>query len=134
MRVDWNDLDITDDAVVRLYEGVPFTGIAYETDDDGQTIVESTFVNGHIAGIQRDYYSSGQIRQEWYVRNGLSHGVFRSWYENGQVESEQLMEYGICVKKRLWNENEELIEETEIGEEDPLYSLLMISRGTRPEE
>jgi len=36
MRVNIEDIDITDDALTYLYEGKPFTSVAYELCPDGR--------------------------------------------------------------------------------------------------
>lgn len=38
-----------------------------------------------IAGISKNYYDDGQIRNEVPVKDGMRHGVAREYYESGQL-------------------------------------------------
>lgn len=68
MRVDEDDLDFdTDDYIVVLYEGEPFTGEGVETDVDGNVLTLSTYVNGREHGPQYEWYSDGTPRVQGQV-------------------------------------------------------------------
>jgi antitoxin component YwqK of YwqJK toxin-antitoxin module len=45
------------------------------------------FINGY-AGIHREWYESGQLREEFYHDNGVVNGDYIKYYENGKIEEE----------------------------------------------
>ena len=40
------------------------------------------------AGVYKEYYSNGNIKNETSYQDGLLHGPFKSWQENGNLEVE----------------------------------------------
>ena len=85
LRVDFELLGESDDEHAELvYEGRPFTGVAYEKDREGRLVSLSGYQNGRASGPLRTWYPSGQIEQEQYYRRGGLHGPWREWYANGR--------------------------------------------------
>lgn len=131
IRINFDELDFTDD-LINTWNGHPFTGIAFEYNDQGKLISEVPFVDGIEHGIVRDWYPSGQLKKETHLMWGGLHGVAREWYENGRLKSEAYGEYAILVKRKEWDENGNLIFEKHITENDSLYEILMKRRKKRP--
>ena len=127
INVNLDELDITDD-LIHIWDGHPFTGTAYEYNDQGKLIAEISFVDGIEHGITREWYPSGQLKEETHLRWSGLHGVSRKWYENGHLKSEAHGEYGILVKNKEWDKDGNLIIEKKIDEQDPLYELLIKRR------
>jgi len=128
MRVNYDDLDYSDDQLVCQYQGKPFTGVAYETDAQGRLISEVPHQNGFRHGVVREWFPSGQLQSEVAYQRGGAHGVSKSWYENGRMESETVYELGIQTRKREWDREGKLTSESELKENDPMFSILQLRR------
>lgn len=70
--------------VVYHYQGKPFTGIIQHFDIDN-LVAEEEFTDGHIGGVQRKYYSNGQMQEECYQYFGKLDKYFKAWDENGNL-------------------------------------------------
>ena len=55
-------------------------------DENGNVESESTYLNGKLNGISREYYSNGKIMAEGNSVNGKSHGKLKSYFDNGQLQ------------------------------------------------
>jgi len=63
-----------------IYDGIPFTGIAYE--DNQKIHSEYSYLNGYGHGRSFSIYPSGQLNEEFYMEKGVE--LERTlWYENG---------------------------------------------------
>jgi len=91
LRVTWDDVEhMHPDAgggIMLNYEGEPLTGIVEEF-INGILIGESEFTDGHHGGIQREYYSNGQIKEEYTIHFNKLEGIMTLWDENGNIESQ----------------------------------------------
>ena len=77
-----------------------------------QITIEHNYVNGKIHGLQRNWYSNGQIFEEVNYVNGKIHGLQRNWYSNGQIFEEVNYVNGkIHGLYRYWHSNGQLSEE-----------------------
>ena len=96
------------------------------TDDYGQKY-EENYVNGKLDGINRIWYSNGQIMQDYNYKDGKENGLCRKWFEigrisdefiynngkldgickkwygNGQMESQEIFQNGVSMKKKCWD-------------------------------
>jgi len=70
--------------IIYYYRGQPFTGIIEEF-ANGVLIGEAEFTDGHRGGIQREYYPSGQIEEEFTIRFNKMEGTFTRWDEDGNI-------------------------------------------------
>lgn len=131
IRINFDELDFTDD-LINTWNGKPFTGIAFEYNGQGKLISEVSFVDGIEHGIARDWYPSGQLKKETYLMWGGLHGVSREWFENGRLKSEAYGEYAILIKRKIWDEDGNLILDKHISENDPLYKILQSRRQRNP--
>jgi len=115
------------------YQGELFTGIVYDTYDNGQLSLEGTMVEGRMNAIGQRWYENGQLKfkakykdnlleglgQEWYIngqlefegnfKNDRRDGLCKEWYSDGQLKSEEFWLNGQMLKKKEWNEKGELI-------------------------
>lgn len=111
-RIDIEDIDFDD--YVYYYEGKPYTGVAYELDDEGRLRSELTFFCGLPDGRWCDYYENGNLSGEDFYKLGQSHGQTREWYPDGTIKKEKVFEFGICTIKKKWNPDGTLIESFKI--------------------
>jgi antitoxin component YwqK of YwqJK toxin-antitoxin module len=82
--------------IIYYYQGQPLTGIIHEV-VNGVLIGESEFTDGHRGGIQRDYYPSGQIQQEFTIRFNKMEGSFTEWDQNGNITSQTNWQDGLQI-------------------------------------
>jgi antitoxin component YwqK of YwqJK toxin-antitoxin module len=127
IRVPAEELDFDDDQVFH-YQGMPFTGVAYEEEQDGG-ISETAYVEGLQEGTSRVRYSSGALKSEAAFYRGVGHGRARKFRENGTLESETIYEYGILVQSSEFDESGSLVERFELSEDSPNYALLHAYRA-----
>lgn len=70
------------------YEGVPFSGYAVRTHDDGQSMEKTGFLHGKREGLALKWHSNGLISSEKYYRENRLEGLAKTWWPNGQQSSE----------------------------------------------
>ncbi|MDR2234591.1 MAG: hypothetical protein LBE92_00565 [Chryseobacterium sp.] len=80
--------------VIYHYQGKPFTGIIRHYTNN-ILMSDEEFTNGHIGGVQRDYYPNGKVKQEYYKYFGKLDLHFKEWDENGNLISYSKWEKGI---------------------------------------
>ncbi len=95
LRVPDTELDFGAELVMH-YQGRPFTGIAYETMNDG-THSELTYVGGLQEGPAREWDPSGRLRAEEAWHANFRHGLSRTYDKTGAVISEQWFDHGMRV-------------------------------------
>ena len=128
MRVSFEKLDYIDG--LNVLEGVPFSGVVYEKDQDGGWD-EISIIEGVESGISREWYPSGILKLERHMENNLIHGMKWEWDEVGNLLSESIFEYGIMVtsfKITKWGEKKKVYQ---INEGNPNYNNLLLFRKGR---
>jgi antitoxin component YwqK of YwqJK toxin-antitoxin module len=110
MEIESSQLTMTED-YVYLYQGQPFTGLAYET-YQGRRLSETHYEQGFKQGLARRWYPGTELLyyELAYVQNVL-HGTNRKWYENGQLKIESQEEQGVTLWRKTWDQQGELIED-----------------------
>ncbi len=83
----------------RDQEGIP-SGNNILWHDNGQKMIECTFLNGKRDGVFQQWYPNGQIRSKCTYDNGILVGIFTIWYENGQKWAERF--YSDVKPERNW--------------------------------
>ena len=86
----------------RYYEGNLFTGVFFNTYDNGQLSYEHNYKDGEGNGTWRFYYKNGQLDREWYLKDGKHVGVSKFYSDNGQLEMEIHYKDGIAMKRSCW--------------------------------
>lgn len=129
-RVDANALDWDD--YVCYYEGQPFSGVAFELRPSGSLWSEQTFANGLLEGVSRDYHEHGGLDSETVYKMGIANGPSRAFYATGRPKYERLIELGICVRSREYDESGTLVKDQILRPEDSNYRLLEAARAREP--
>jgi antitoxin component YwqK of YwqJK toxin-antitoxin module len=119
-------LDIAEDGGGQLlYNGRPFSGIAYEYDEyTGAPLAVVGIRNGAKHGVWREWNSSGRMKLESYFCMGFRHGSWREWHDNGQILYEASWKCDLLVQRKQWNERGELTEEYHMLPGSPLHRTL----------
>ena len=103
-----NDKDVDDVLVfedvdnaggpVYSYNGKPFNGIIESFYENGNLMDEAEFTDGHIGGVQREYFENGQIKEEYYKYFGRPDKYFKIWNEKGELIHHSIWDDGERVK------------------------------------
>jgi antitoxin component YwqK of YwqJK toxin-antitoxin module len=128
LRINADELELTDDGLTRLYEGKPFTGVAFENNAKGVLIDEAAYIDGQLSGTARLWSDSGVLISERSLTSNAAHGVSREWYRSGALKRVSEHELGILLKRTTYAENGEVTEQYLLKETDPWYSTLQTLR------
>jgi antitoxin component YwqK of YwqJK toxin-antitoxin module len=129
-RVPLEQLDF-DDEQNYLYEGIPFTGVAYEGESDEEGRTETTYADGVQAGLSREWYPSGSLKVQETFDRGVLHGEQRMFREDGSVAAVRQFELGILVRSVDLDELGAVAVRFELDENSPNYRLLQKLRSRR---
>jgi antitoxin component YwqK of YwqJK toxin-antitoxin module len=126
-RVPSEELDFDDDQVFH-YQGMPFTGVAYE-EESGGDVSETAYAYGLLEGASRVWHSSGSLKSEAAFYRGAGHGRARKFREDGTLESETIYEFGIVVRSSEFDESGNVVGRFELSEDSPNHALLQAYRA-----
>ena len=107
-----------------LYQGRPFTGVAYTLAPDGTVDSEQEFRDGLRWGGSWEKYRSGQMYSEATFHRDALHGRAREWHEDGLLAEDGEYEYGYAMWKKKWSPGGELIEDYRLSESSPAFRSL----------
>ena len=80
---------------------------------DGTKEIWTELPTGSKHGLQRKWYTNGQLHYECNYRQGQKHGLQRGWYTNGQLGSESNHHQGqLHGLQRRWYYNGQLCAES----------------------
>ena len=130
IRVNVDLIEFTDD-YVYLLNGQPFTGVGYETNDNGVVISEMEFQNGMQHGTTRGFYPTGRVKREAQYQANTLDGFVRDWDEDGVLEREEEYEKGVCIRRKAIDASGQLALSYELSEKDPQYRTLQLLRNAR---
>ncbi len=80
------------------YQGKPFNGIIESFYDNGNRMDEAEYTDGHVGGVQREYFENGKLRLEYYMYFAKPEGDWKEWDENGTLTRHIVWEKGIRKK------------------------------------
>ncbi|CAL2091536.1 conserved protein of unknown function [Tenacibaculum sp. 190524A02b] len=80
------------------YKGKPFNGIIQSFYENGNIMDEVQYTNGHIGGVQREYFESGQKKHEYFKYFAKPEGDWKEWDINGNIIHHSIWEKGEKIK------------------------------------
>ncbi len=80
------------------YQGKPFNGIIQAFYDNDNLQDEAEYTDGHIGGVQREYYENGQMKSEYFKYFAKPEGDWREWDEQGNLLYHSIWKEGEKVK------------------------------------
>lgn len=83
---------------VYLYQGKLFNGIIESFGGNGNRIDEAEFTDGHIGGVQREYFENGQVQDEHYVYFAKPEGDWKEWNKLGKLIHHSVWKEGERIK------------------------------------
>lgn len=116
-RAHYDDLEFDDD--LALLNGAPFTGVVYAIHEDGKPEIEFNYIDGLPSGLQRRWFRSGQLEQEWDAVRGQGSAWSRTFYLNGVMQQERINEDNLPVRIREWSADGSLLRDTTFERRDP---------------
>ena len=123
-RIEYEDLEPSDDHLVLTYHGHPFMGVAFELNPNGQLISETEFVDGQRSGISRDWNSNGILVREQHYKFGSLYGRFKEWNENGLLIKDSCYELGIRLWEKQFDDTGKLLNDFVLSAGSPQECLL----------
>ncbi len=118
-RICADELEPSEDFTLMLYEGAPYTGVAYEEDAAGRLIAEVTYRDGQKSGLAREWTASGVLVREQAFAFDALHGEAREWYESGERRSIGQFELGVCTAEVQYGLQGEVTREFTLGSDAP---------------
>lgn len=104
-RVETGELEYLDDD--RAYiDGMPFTGLVFETNRRGIVIAETEYRDGLEDGPWTEWFSDGTTkRSTGENRAGRAIGTYRVWHGNGRLAEETTYDdAGTTRTRRTWDD------------------------------
>ena len=111
VRVESDQLEISDDGILAHHNGKLFSGIATSHYPNGELATEISYVEGMRDGVETRWHENGIKRFEGRFHKNQLVGVFEEWYPTGKKRSEVLWQDGKRVSIREWGENGEILRE-----------------------
>jgi antitoxin component YwqK of YwqJK toxin-antitoxin module len=124
-----SEIDYAEDLSYTL-DGVPFTGIAYEVDAQGNRS-EVAYRDGVQEGESCDWYLSGVLKGRSHFRENTLHGACQEFDEQGNLTLDAFYEYGIVVRSRRYSSDGAVLEDFVISSQNPNFPLLTRYRRER---
>ena len=131
-RVDYDLLELDYYNDIYLYNGEPFTGIAYYIEPsypEGQIEGETQFVKGNKEGLEKGWYPSGQLKCEIYFLP--DEVTIKQWNQVGQQIIEEHIWGGSVGTRKRWDDEGNLIEDYEISPEHSSYDHVQFLRNRK---
>lgn len=128
-RIELNEFDIKLDGQVEIFflNSKKYNGQIYEL-FNGNITAEFEVVDGIKNGYERIFFENGIIESESTYKNGLLDGLTKNYYATGKLQEEVFFEYGICLWYKLYNEAGCIEETFNIDRNSFDYRLLEIFR------
>jgi len=122
LRLNYDELDNEEWGEYYLWQGQPFTGIAYELHPNGQVWSEVEMMEGMENGIVRQWYASGKQRLDGYGKQVERYSWSKEWFENGVLKRVSISEWNVQIKEKIWDEQGQLISDYERPRDDKLIT------------
>ncbi|MET3982011.1 antitoxin component YwqK of YwqJK toxin-antitoxin module [Mucilaginibacter sp. UYP25] len=101
IKVEFDDLELIGfdggGSEIFHYQGQPFNGMLVTKDDNNIVRSEEEFINAYKDGIQRYFYPSGNLQEEFGLKNNGLNGVFKRWDDSGNLIEETTWENGVEI-------------------------------------
>lgn len=127
-RIQFDDL-LYDDSGSYLFEGRPFSGVAYDCFPDGAVRSEAQFVNGRQLGRAREWHENGNVKSDGEFLGDVAHGAQTEYYSSGRPKRKSVFEFGICLESVEWSEQGLVTNRTRLEATDPANRLLTLQRS-----
>jgi antitoxin component YwqK of YwqJK toxin-antitoxin module len=121
-RVNFDDLEPSEDYLLMFFDGKPFTGTACE--EEKHLVSETEFREGQKSGVSRQWSERGALIREQAYLLGALHGEAKEWFPNRQIKQQGLYELGICVKEVEYDSKGCVIRSFELDANSPQFRTL----------
>lgn len=86
-KIKLEEVYLKNDLVYSKKTEKPYTGLVFETFENGKIKAESNYINGKRTGEFIAYFESGGIQQKSNFNDFMNDGEAISYYENGKIET-----------------------------------------------
>ena len=70
---------------------------------DGQTQVESTYLNDKVHGVFKRYHDNGNLAIESHYVRGENEGLWKEFYPSGMIKEESIYKNGAYFPINFWS-------------------------------
>lgn len=127
LKINWNDL-IVNEHYIYEYNGLPFTGNAYDYDTCNKVIAETQFVGGVKQGIETEWNANGQILSVFGFHCNRPHGKCIEYSQNGIILLDSEYEFGICIFENKYSADGSFLDKYNIETDQDALSDLQAAR------
>ncbi|TVT38969.1 hypothetical protein FNT36_14955 [Hymenobacter setariae] len=131
-RISVNELDEEYNhagSLVMMWQGQPFTGIAFQMSPQGTLWCEQAYVEGTLTGISKEWYLNGQLKSQTEYKWNRIHGRDQEWYAGGQAKSNSSYELGIVLSEQQWDKQSNLVKDYQLEQGSAPYTELVRERA-----
>jgi antitoxin component YwqK of YwqJK toxin-antitoxin module len=131
-RINVNELDDEYNhagSLVMMWQGQPFTGIAFQMSLQGTLWCEQAYVEGTLHGISKEWYLNGQLKSQTAYKWNRIHGRDQELYGGGQPKFNSFYELGILLSEQLWDEHGNLVKDYQMEHGSAPYTDLVRERA-----
>lgn len=104
-----------------MYDGRPFTGVAYSAFKDGTPRSEQQFRDGLLWGPSWERYLNGAMYAESHYFRDILHGRAREWHEDGQLAEDGEYEYRYALWSKKWTPSGDLVNDYRLSESSSAF-------------
>ena len=105
IRVHVDDTEELED-YYTLHQGELFTGIVFETYEDGSLKAETTMENGRFSGIHKMWHPNGQLKEFEDLSGNIPCGIHKFWSSEGKLLQESLINnLGNILSKKTFHQS-----------------------------
>ena len=98
-RIHVDDSELEDIGIITHYKGNPFTGILFDTFEDGKISLELNLVNGLKEGFTTSFYKNGKVKVESFFKKDVQEGKENVYHEEGFLVQSSVYQNNFPVEK-----------------------------------
>ena len=87
---------------VMVYKNGKKHGVERQYYTDGQLWVETTYNNGDKNGLNKRWYKNGELALECTYHKNTIHGNYQKWYDNGQLWEKSTYQNAKLISQNKW--------------------------------
>jgi antitoxin component YwqK of YwqJK toxin-antitoxin module len=132
IRINANELDDAYNhagSLVMMWQGQPFTGLAFQISTQGALWCEQAYVEGTLHGISMEWHLNSQLKSQTEYKWNRIHGRDQEWYADGQPKSNCSYELGILLSEQQWDEQGNLVTDYQMEHGSAPYTDLVRERA-----
>lgn len=110
MRVQLDEIEHDEYTGAEL-NGMPFTGTAFRSNEDGIVVEECEFRDGALHGVRREFFNNGSLRWFQHYCDGDAEGEEGAFFPSGRLESTAFCRANLLMSRIAFGDNGQKVEE-----------------------